>query len=142
MAWSWSAKKPDGQDLDPVLLNGRDFGLAIHLHGLGLLLGHVKHGGHTGAVNVRIHQADFVAELGQCHGQIRRHRALSDTTFARGDRNDVLDAWKHFAGLQGALLLLQRHHLDSAVDRRSKRPFEGKLHRLFHPLARVHGGVA
>ena len=128
--------------LDPVLFDGLNLGFAVDFHGLRLLLRHVKHGRNTGPVNVRVDEPDLVAKLGECDGEVGRNRAFAHAAFAGGHGDDVLDAWQHLAGFEGALLLFERDHVHLGRHGLAEGALQGELHRFLHAFPGVHGGVA
>ncbi len=77
-----------GDHLHAGDLHGDD---ALISGGLGLLQG-AEHDGHVGAVDVSVHEADFVAELDECKREIDGDGGFADAAFAAGDGDEIFYA--------------------------------------------------
>src|SRR5579859_5378135 len=82
-----------GDHLHAGDLHGND---ALIGGGLGLLQG-AKHDGHVGAVDVGVHEADFVAELDEREGEVDGDGGLADAAFAAGDSDEIFYAGDRMA---------------------------------------------
>ena len=71
----------------------------------------MEHLGHGGPEDVAVKQSHFIAQTGQCDGEIGRNGGFADSTLAGADGNDVLDARQHLAHLGPWLRLELRLYL-------------------------------
>jgi len=80
--------------LHAVILQRLDALLRVHLR----LPVDAHHARHRGPVDIRVEDADRLAEAGQRQRQIDRRRRLADAALARGDGDDRADARQRAAG--------------------------------------------
>ena len=88
--------KADGHELDAM---GGDRLDAVAFEDVGLA-GGAEHGGHVGAVDVGVDQADLVTELRERDTEVDSDGGFADTTFAGADGDDVLDAFEGLRALR------------------------------------------
>ena len=86
----------DAHPLDPVFLDGQEILVIIGHPGNGALgAGHQRHGR---SIDIRIRQADPVAQPRQGDGQVDGDRGLAHTAFAGSDPDDVPHLRQFFQG--------------------------------------------
>src|SRR6202521_2956114 len=83
--------------------------------GLRFLRG-AQHDGHVGAVNIGVHQADFVAKVREGQREIDGDGRLADAAFSAGDGNEISYAGNRLAF--GHLLGCWRHRVHPILHRR------------------------